>query len=358
MLGHLEEDAAREVAPEDLGVGGGDLATLGYVPCRPHHRQPAVVEVVAGIGRALVVHDRRQWEEAAEEHLVAAGAAGRLEGVRVQHADDAEELVHEQAVRGGEVAEALRRLDDLPAIAALRVRLHGVHQVALLLAQVKDPHGRQDAQRQRIDLLLTRLGVHILGLPPAEVLALRLVLLLVRARLAHRQGALVPAEEARLRQRLVAADAAAQLTLAGGGSRDQGSLPEDQLAGGDVPRGEHAAPGHLRGADGPVGPLLAQIAQVGVNQLRQLLGRGVAAGRHVGHHGGHRGVRLDARRRCWHLDGGGHGQAAELRRTDATRDNSASDDVSAAFAVAAAAAAAAALREWQRQRPRQRQRQQ
>jgi len=280
VLGHLKEDVPREVAPEDLGVGGGDLAALGNVPGSPHHRQSPVLEVVAGVRGALVVHDRRQREQTPQQRLVAAGAAGRLEGVRIEDTHDPEQLVHETAIRGGKVAEALGRLDDLPPVGPLRIRLHGVHQMTLLLAQVEDPHGSEDPQGQWIHLLLRR--IRILGLPATKVLALRLVHLGVRAGFTNGQGAAMPAEESCLRQGLVAADAAAQLALPGRWSRDQGPLLEDELAGGYVPGGEYSATGHLRGADGPVGLLLAQIPQVGVYQLGQLLGGGVATGGHVG----------------------------------------------------------------------------
>lgn len=142
---------------------------------------------------------------------MAARAARSLEGICIEHAHDPEQLVHEHPIRGGEVPEALGRLDDLPPVSALRIRLHGVHQMPLFLAQVEDPHCGEDPQRHRIHLLLLR--IHVLGLPATEVLALRLVLLGIRTGFAYGQGAAMPAKESRLRQGLMTADAAAQLAL-------------------------------------------------------------------------------------------------------------------------------------------------
>lgn len=236
VLGHLEENAAREVAPEDLGVGGGYLAALGYVARRTHHGQPPVLEVVAGIGRALVVHDGRQREEATEQRLMAVDPAGRLEGVRIEDAHDTEQLIHEGLVCGGKLAEALRRLDDLLAIATLRIRLHRVHQGALLLAEVEDAHGGQDAQRKRIHHVhwlarrrqLLALLAQILRLPALKVRALIVVRLRIGALAAHGQRAAMRAEELLGTQQPMAADACVQLgALARSWPDDQGALPED-----------------------------------------------------------------------------------------------------------------------------------
>lgn len=62
VLGHLEEDIPGEVAPEDLGVGRGNLTALGNIARSPNHRQSTVFEVVTSVRGALVVHDRRERE--------------------------------------------------------------------------------------------------------------------------------------------------------------------------------------------------------------------------------------------------------------------------------------------------------